>query len=328
MFNPLATPLSDPGCTGLTQSWSTLFHDPGLPLHIDLGCARGRLVFELAAMHKDRNYIGIEVRDKLVIEANRTIELNRLSNPTEYKGNCTFVCANMLNEKHREQLEQSLSQYPGTVERISILFPDPWIKKKHRERRIVQTHVLESVHRTLRPGGELVIASDVEDLMIEAKGKLEQLAGLFVAKPGRLVVKPTPTLTKASTTTTARGDVSSTGEMVIGTDVPALPNEEIINDVNDVGGSKDAATAMTNSNSNSSSRSSSNSNESIISALDGRRTTITKGGREAAVSGTVNEVENKVENEVEDVEVDESGYVLTNPFHPLASEREQVRVKS
>ena len=134
MFNGLCTPLEDHGVIGLpapssssssssstspSSSWNTHFDDLTLPTHVDVGCARGILVKELADRHRGRyNYVGIEVREKLVEEANKT----------EKNGNCCFLCANLMSSLHQQQLIQGMQEIVPKIERISILFPDPWIK--------------------------------------------------------------------------------------------------------------------------------------------------------------------------------------------------------
>ncbi len=49
---------------------NSVFARPELPLHIDIGCARGRFLLRLAELEKDRNFLGIEIRKPLVDEAN------------------------------------------------------------------------------------------------------------------------------------------------------------------------------------------------------------------------------------------------------------------
>lgn len=52
---------------------------------------------------------------------------------------------------------------PATVERLFILFPDPWPKLRHHKRRIVSQETLAMIHRVLKPGGELRLATDHGD---------------------------------------------------------------------------------------------------------------------------------------------------------------------
>ncbi len=60
---------------------------------------------------------------------------------------------------------------PGSVDRAFILFPDPWPKRKHRKRRLVNSSLLDLLARALKPGAELRIGTDIGDYartMLEA----------------------------------------------------------------------------------------------------------------------------------------------------------------
>lgn len=52
---------------------------------------------------------------------------------------------------------------PGSIERVFLLYPDPWPKRRHWKRRFVNAETLAALHRVLCPGGELRIASDSSD---------------------------------------------------------------------------------------------------------------------------------------------------------------------
>ena len=176
MFNSLATPLVDKGCVGLPASglsWKTFFHNDQLPVHVDIGCARGRLVLDLALMNHDTNYIGIEVRGLLVDDANLSVESQIKAG--KLPGNCRYIMANVLNTNHLNQLEASLNTL-NVIKSVSILFPDPWIKKKHKSRRLIQIPVIQSILRLLKPGGVLTVVSDVEDVMNDANDKISSLS--------------------------------------------------------------------------------------------------------------------------------------------------------
>ncbi len=51
----------------------------------------------------------------------------------------------------------------GSVERVFVLFPDPWPKKRHQKRRLISPGTLETLARVMKPGAELRIASDIGD---------------------------------------------------------------------------------------------------------------------------------------------------------------------
>jgi tRNA (guanine-N7-)-methyltransferase len=77
-----------------------------------------------------------------------------------------------------------------SIERIFILFPDPWPKKRHHKRRLLQTTFLDQCFRTLTSQGVLYLASDVPDLVGWMLDVLQQHPG-FVYKAGATSADPT-----------------------------------------------------------------------------------------------------------------------------------------
>lgn len=182
MYNPLGTPLVDAGCVGLPRphGWAGFFSDPSLPLHIDIGSARGKFLLDLGERFGDRNFLGIEVREPLVREAEGCAK-------STGRTNVRFVCGNLLNTAHLQQLDESLPTYPGKIVVVSVLFPDPWAKHKHRTRRVVQAAMLATLARAMAPAAHLVIASDVEDVVADAREKLAAMHEAFAPLPAGAV---------------------------------------------------------------------------------------------------------------------------------------------
>ena len=164
-----------------------LFADPSLPLHLDIGCARGRLLLELARLQPQTNHLGVEIRRPLVELAEADRLAAGLSN-LHY----LFCNANV-------SLQTWLSQLPaGVLELVSIQFPDPWFKKKHHKRRVLQPPLLLALATALAPGRRLFLQSDVA-AVIEPMVQLVELSGCFErpagdARPWRLTSPlPLPT---------------------------------------------------------------------------------------------------------------------------------------
>lgn len=133
---------------------SELFEHPGRPLHLDVGCARGRFLLAMAQGQPERNFLGVEIRRSLVeaAEADR----RRLALP-----NLRFLFCNA-----NISLQDWLQELPmGVLHCISVQFPDPWFKKKHHKRRVLQPSLLLAFAAALgggkRPGGQLFLQSDV-----------------------------------------------------------------------------------------------------------------------------------------------------------------------
>ncbi len=153
--------------------YGELFADSAKPLLLDIGCARGRFLFRMAEADPSRNYLGVEIREPLVAEANRLAEEDGLSN-LHYS-----FCNAML------WLERLLEGIPeGILESVTIQFPDPWFKKKHAKRRMVNPEMVETIALHLRHGGHVFVQTDIEFLA-------EEMFALFRAS-GKFTEESTP----------------------------------------------------------------------------------------------------------------------------------------
>tara|TARA_Y100001968_G_C19448882_1_gene767147 strand:+ start:3453 stop:4118 length:666 start_codon:yes stop_codon:yes gene_type:complete len=127
-----------------------LFENDNLPIHLDIGSARGKFLLELALLESDWNYLGIEIRNRLVIAAEK--DRTRLN-----VGNLRFLYCNA--NISLESWMQSLR--PGQLKRVSIQFPDPWFKRRHYKRRLLKPALLIAIAKSFTPGCQLFIQSDV-----------------------------------------------------------------------------------------------------------------------------------------------------------------------
>lgn len=133
-----------------------VFADPALPLHLDIGCARGRFILKMAAAERGWNFLGVEIREPLVDEANRIAAENGLAN-LYYK----FCNAMLVLDKLLEKLPA------GLLQTVTIQFPDPWFKKKHAKRRMVNKELVDTVVEKLAVGGRIFVQTDIEFLADE-----------------------------------------------------------------------------------------------------------------------------------------------------------------
>jgi tRNA (guanine-N7-)-methyltransferase len=133
-----------------------VFADPTLPLFLDIGSARGRFILRMAEGDASMNYLGIEIREPLVHEANRLAKEAGLTN-------LHYEFTNALLS-----LDKSLANLPeGILKTVTIQFPDPWFKKKHAKRRMVTPALALTVISHLAPGGTVFIQTDIEFLADE-----------------------------------------------------------------------------------------------------------------------------------------------------------------
>ncbi len=144
-----------------------LFANPELPLHLDIGSARGRFLLTLAPLRPEHNHLGLEIRRPLVSAAEADREAAQLPNLRFLFGNANVSLPGWLAELP-----------PGRLEVVSLQFPDPWFKTRHHKRRVLQPVLLQALAGAMSPGSELFLQSDVREL-IEPMVALVEGSGCF-----------------------------------------------------------------------------------------------------------------------------------------------------
>src|SRR5262245_21352201 len=130
---------------------ASVFTYPDRPLLLDIGCARGRFLLRMASARPEWNYLGVEIREPLVTEANQIADDQGLTN-VHYA-----FCKAML------WLDRLIEGLPsGALQAVTIQFPDPWFKKKHAKRRMVNEEMVETIARHLIKGGHVFVQTDIE----------------------------------------------------------------------------------------------------------------------------------------------------------------------
>lgn len=119
---------------------------PGTPpLEIDVGCHKGLFLAAMAALYPERNFLGIERQSERVERALRKIRAGALTNATVVRGDGV----------------DALRRLPDAcADAVHVLFPDPWPKRRHAARRLVQREFVSVCARVLRTGGLLRLATD------------------------------------------------------------------------------------------------------------------------------------------------------------------------
>lgn len=116
------------------------------PVWLEIGFGGAEHLLWQAEAHPDVHIIGAEPFLNGVAKAVRGVVDAKLTNVT----------------LHRGDVRQVLDVIPdGSLDRIFVLFPDPWPKARHNKRRILRTAFIAELHRVLRPGGTLRFASDI-----------------------------------------------------------------------------------------------------------------------------------------------------------------------
>lgn len=151
-----------------------LFGRPA-PRHLEIGCGNGDFLLAAAQAHPENDYLGIEVHrpglGSLLLRA-QAADLRNL---------------HILNRDAAEALAAQLPE--DAFECAYLFFPDPWPKKRHHKRRLIQTDFAQRLQTRLRPHGRLFIATDWEDYALHivevmgAQDRLVNLAGAAIWAP-------------------------------------------------------------------------------------------------------------------------------------------------
>ncbi|BAY98639.1 tRNA (guanine-N(7))-methyltransferase [Tolypothrix tenuis PCC 7101] len=179
-----------------TLDWEKVYTQPYQPLHLDIGCARGRFLLNMAKIEPEWNFLGLEIREPLVVEANHLSTDLGLTN-------LHYLFCNV-----NKSLQPLLSVLPpGILQRVTIQFPDPWFKTRHAKRRIVQPELVTELANYLAVGGVVFLQSDIEFLAIEMRNLFaENPAFQKLSAEEWLTENPLPVATERETATQNKGE--------------------------------------------------------------------------------------------------------------------------
>ncbi|MEE2657384.1 MAG: tRNA (guanosine(46)-N7)-methyltransferase TrmB [Candidatus Latescibacterota bacterium] len=121
------------------------------PVEVEIGIGKGRFLLDAAERLPEVNFIGVEYAAKYL----------RLAHGRALRRGLTNI--RFVHSDAREFLEFFLAT--GSVQIIHLYFPDPWPKKRHHKRRIINAEFFREVIRILVPGGRLRLATDHDDYL-------------------------------------------------------------------------------------------------------------------------------------------------------------------
>jgi len=144
---------------------------------LELGFGDGRVLKTLAARHPENDYLGIEVHRPGVGRVMRELNEEGLMN------------VKLAAEDGMDILQQNITA--KSLAGLLIFFPDPWHKKKHHKRRMIQPEFVHMAATRIKPGGILHLATDWEDYaaqmmeVLSAEPLLENihLENAFIERP-------------------------------------------------------------------------------------------------------------------------------------------------
>jgi tRNA (guanine-N7-)-methyltransferase len=134
----------------LPQPWTAAqIFGRDAPLEVEVGSGKGLFLQSAATAAPNHNFLGIEIAHKYARFAAARLAKHSLDNAVVIDGDAERVFAELLPD--------------DSLAAVHVYFPDPWWKKRHHKRRVMNERFVRDVARTLAPGASLHFWSDVRD---------------------------------------------------------------------------------------------------------------------------------------------------------------------
>lgn len=148
------------------------------PLEVEVGSGKGLFLRRATAESPGHNFLGIEVSHKYARFAAAHLAREGRENGRMVSGDALRVFREVLPE--------------AALEAVHVYFPDPWWKKRHRKRRVLNEAFLADAARTLRPGGSMHFWTDVEEYFESTLELIDTMRteGLPLEGPHEVVESP------------------------------------------------------------------------------------------------------------------------------------------
>lgn len=134
------------------------------PLVVEVGFGMGDSLLTMAKSEPDKNFLGIEVHPPGVGRLINNAGKDEVDNLRVYMADAVDVLSDCIPDQ--------------SIDRFQLYFPDPWHKKKHHKRRIVQPAFVDLICQKLKPGALLHFATDWENYAEQMAEVLESVPGL------------------------------------------------------------------------------------------------------------------------------------------------------
>ncbi|GFP75194.1 tRNA (guanosine(46)-N7)-methyltransferase TrmB [Clostridium fungisolvens] len=133
--------------------WSEAFGDSN-PVHLELGCGRGKFISEKAAANPGINHVAIDLKDEVLIYALRKVNEAEVPNVRLIPMNISFI-GDVFDKDE--------------ISKIYINFCNPWPKERHKKRRLTHTSFLKIYKTFLKPNSEIWFKTDDVGLFEESQ---------------------------------------------------------------------------------------------------------------------------------------------------------------
>lgn len=128
--------------------WDKIFGNNN-PLAVEIGCGIGDFILQFATMHPEINFVAIDFYNKGCLKTSNRIDKHQLKN------------VKVFRVEARSFIERCIPLV--SLAAVIINCPDPWPKKRHRKRRLVQPDFLNFIRKFMRDGADFYFSTDFED---------------------------------------------------------------------------------------------------------------------------------------------------------------------
>ena len=145
------------------------------PKVLEVGFGMGETTAKIAAQYPDRDYLGIEVHTPGVGSLLKTIGALQLTNVRVIQHDAVEVLRDMIR--------------PSSLDAVHIFFPDPWPKKRHHKRRLIQPEFVALLADRMKPGAYVHAATDWQDYaeqildVLKSERRLKNTAHGYAQRP-------------------------------------------------------------------------------------------------------------------------------------------------
>jgi tRNA (guanine-N7-)-methyltransferase len=156
--------------------WRSRFGEAAGRLELEIGCGHGGYAVAFGQRWPERALVGIEQRKKFAAMVAEKVERRGLGNVLVLRGDARLLAPRLFAA--------------GSLAAIHVHFPDPWWKRRHERRRLVDDGMSWLLRGLLAPGGLLDFRTDVEAYALAAVARLEAVGLENEAGPGRFCEPP------------------------------------------------------------------------------------------------------------------------------------------